>query len=323
MDDKICKKCFITQFCHFSFIDWRLNLNSKPKLSFNQLYDKIKSRGITFDCHTRDQVIEILKYKNYYYRLISYRKNFSIVNEKYIGLDFAALLDLSSIDTYLREYLLQLCLDVEHAMKTHLMTHLTENAEEDGYSIIEEFSVEYEKLYQKTITHFEKNRYKRDMFNKRKDVSIWVFLEIIDFGTLNTFINFYARKKPEFKSIFDPCLIKFVKNIRNACAHNDVFFINIYSNQHSTHRPSSNVVSFGYLMDIRRNDLKSQKINDIIVLHYLHHILCSEALNQRRKQQGNRLIERTLKNKHYYNQCLQYHRFFNTLNKCVDFLTRR
>lgn len=296
-------------------------MEDKPKLSFFQLVEKIRNRGITFNTHSQDQIIDILKHRNYYYRLISYRKNFNKSKGKYIDLDFAALVDLASIDTYLREYLLQLCLDVEHTAKTLLMTHITENDNENGYTIIEEFASDHESFYQKSILHFEKNRYKQDMFKKRKQISIWVFLEIIDFGTLNIFLNFYAEKYPDFKSIFNPDLLKFVKNIRNACAHNDVFFVNIFNATHKTHRPSPNVVSFANLMGIERNDVRFIKINDVVVLHYLHRQICSLNLNKRRNSAGKILIERVLRNSHYYDQCYQYHRFFNLISKCVDFLT--
>ncbi|MFL2121481.1 Abi family protein [Marinilactibacillus psychrotolerans] len=50
--------------------------------------------------------------------------------------DFKHLVDLSSIDVYLREYLYALCLDIEHAAKTKLMKLLTLNKNEDGYSIV-------------------------------------------------------------------------------------------------------------------------------------------------------------------------------------------
>ena len=132
-------------------------MKSKPKLSFEKLYDKIYARKITFNYHSKEQVIEILKYKNYYYRLISYRKNFKHNKKGYIGLDFLNLVDLSSIDTYLREFLLSLCLDVEHTVKTHLMTHITENDKEDGYLLIDNFKNQFPELFNKTIEHFERN----------------------------------------------------------------------------------------------------------------------------------------------------------------------
>ena len=296
-------------------------MKNKPKLSFPELLEKIHNRGITFNNHSQEQAIDILKNRNYYYRLISYRKNFNKTKGKYLGLDFAALVDLASIDTYLREYLLKLCLDIEHTSKTLLMTHITENDNEDGYKIVKEFASQYESFYQKSILHFEKNKYKQDMFKKRKRISIWVFLEIIDFGTLNIFLNFYAKKYPEFKLNFNPDLLKFVKNIRNACAHNDVFFVNVFNATHKTKRPSPNVVSFANLMGIERNDVRYIKIADIIALHYIHSEICSRDLNARRNSDGRELIERVLRNSHYYNQCYQYHRFFNLIYKCVDFLT--
>lgn len=151
-------------------------MKNKPKLSFEELFDKICQRNITFNFHSKEQVIDILKHKSYYYQLISYRKNFIFNENGYVGLDFLNLIDLSSIDSYLREYLLSLCLDVEHSVKTLLMTHITENDLEDGYEIIENFSYSHPSLCTKTIEHFKNYKYKQEMFNKREQISIWVFL---------------------------------------------------------------------------------------------------------------------------------------------------
>ncbi len=55
---------------------------------------------------------------NYYFKLASYRVNFpKNYDKKYINLDFAYLTDLASIDMQLRDYLLDLSLDIEHGIK--------------------------------------------------------------------------------------------------------------------------------------------------------------------------------------------------------------
>ena len=79
--------------------------------------------------------IEICLFNNYYMKLASYRANYDKrkSNDEYINLDFAYLKELSTIDMYLRYIILQMCLDIEHALKTRLLKDIEDNLEEDGY----------------------------------------------------------------------------------------------------------------------------------------------------------------------------------------------
>lgn len=291
----------------------------KPKLDFNELIEKIKDKNISTHYHDKKYVIDILRNRNYYYRLISYRKNFRKNKDGYIGLDFRALTDMASIDTYLREYLLSLCLDVEHRAKTHLMTHITENKREDGYNLVNIFKNKHISFYEKAIAQFSRNTYKKEMWNKRKDISIWVFLEIIDFGTLIYLIYEYEQLYPDFKTLLSSRDLKYIKNIRNSCAHNDVYFINVFS---SMKQPSSSAVSYGQLIGLQRNDIKRIKLHDLTILFYLHNKLCSKDLNKRRYSEGQQVIERIKRNINLYNESYAYHYFFYHFNIFVDYLNK-
>lgn len=319
---------FCVLFVHYigsasKTIRGRGRITIKNKASFEELYDKIADRGITFNSKSKEEVISILKEKNYYYRLISYRKNFNKKNEKYVGLDFDCLIDLASIDTYLREFLLSLCLDVEHTAKTLLMTHITENGKEDGYKVVEDFKKEFPKAYEKSLKHFEKNMYKKEMFHKRKDISIWVFLEIIDFGTFLMLLKSYAKKYPDILKDLKPDIMKYTKNIRNACAHNDVFFINIFSHATKIKAPQARMTSFAKLMGVKRKEITHNKVHDIVALIYYHQKICSDGLNNRRVKEGERLLQRVCKNIKLYSNCLPYHYFFNFMSKGIAYMGKK
>ena len=58
---------------------------------------------------------------------------------KYFNVDFAYLQELSTLDMYLREIVLNFTLDIEHFLKVHLLKNISDNKDEDGYAIVEEF----------------------------------------------------------------------------------------------------------------------------------------------------------------------------------------
>ena len=120
----------------------------KPKSSFDDLHNKLIDKNITLDNYSKEQVIDYLKDRSYYYKISSYRKNFPKDSKgKYINLNFVDLTNCASLDVRLRELLLLMCLDVEHSLKTKFMAILTEDEREDGYSIIEEFEDNYTKKF--------------------------------------------------------------------------------------------------------------------------------------------------------------------------------
>lgn len=296
----------------------------KPKLSFDDLFNKLDERGISNRFHTKEQIIEILSERNYYYRLISYRKNYrkNVETNKYIGLDFKALEDLASIDTYLREYLIHLCLDIEHLLKTKLMTHITLNNSEDGYNLVSDFENLYPEQFKKIKIQFEKNKYKTDMFQKRSITSVWVFLEIIDFGTLINFIKFYTEKYSEFNTIVKYEHLYYIKNIRNACAHNDVFLINLFHLTSRMKYRNPTVVSFANIMNIESKYLIFNKINDIVMVHYLHNKFSSNSLKDRRSKEGRAVLDRFNKNISIHLHSSDVQQFLKIFTKCVDYHTQ-
>ena len=70
------------------------------------------------------------EYNNYYFKLKAYAQNYTKyskvdMRDKYINLDFAYLVELSSLDMYFRRVIVGLCLDIEHVIKTRFMRDIT------------------------------------------------------------------------------------------------------------------------------------------------------------------------------------------------------
>lgn len=95
-------------------------------LSVEQLVEKMKNKGITFKYYDEDKAKEFLNNNNYYVKLTAYKTNFNKHDNKYVGLDFLALKDLSTIDMYLKQWVLSACLSVEHSLKVNILKDIQE-----------------------------------------------------------------------------------------------------------------------------------------------------------------------------------------------------
>ena len=84
-------------------------------LETEQLVEKLKDKEITFNLCDEEHAIKFLNQHNYYVKLTAYKTNFSKHNNQYVGLDFMALKDLSTIDMYLKQWILNASLSVEHS----------------------------------------------------------------------------------------------------------------------------------------------------------------------------------------------------------------
>ncbi len=302
----------------------------KPKLQVGGLISKLDDKGILFNEISKEEASDIIINKNYYYRISSYRKNFPKDDNNKYNIDFSVLTDLASIDTYLREFLLSLCLDVEHVAKTLLMTHITFNDDEDGYRIVRDYKNSHPNSYKRNIKHLSRNTYMRDMYIKRygqdNEVPVWVFLEIIDFGSfsllLDLYIEKYEIKKTKINKIQN--IIMYIKNIRNACAHNNIFLLNIY-NQSSNYidNPTQLSNSIVKSIGVSAKNRFFNKTHDLLVLFWMHKKLCSDNLNARRHREGVTVQERIQKNKTYYNNSNHLNDFFTFFNKNIDFLLEK
>lgn len=114
----------------------------KNLLSIDELMEHMKERGIKFEIISESDARTFLTNNNYYFKLASYRTLYAKCPDgssregQYQNLDFAYLKELSTIDMYLRYIIIEMCLDIEHAIKVRLINAVTQNSNDDGYQLI-------------------------------------------------------------------------------------------------------------------------------------------------------------------------------------------
>jgi len=295
-----------------------IKAKNKEKLTIEEQIDYLKLKGITFNQTSEDEAKKYLSGNSYYYKVTAYRKNFPKNREnKYQNVDFSTLKDLATIDMHLRYLLIKLSLDIEHAIKTKLITLITKS-DEDGYSIVEEYndyqfrsidknsklSVEEKKKRKENYVHSSlnilndsknPNGYHRDLFNKHHNKpSIWVLIELMSYGQLSSFIKFYVDKnKFGYKGLKNASdFIHFSKNIRDSAAHSRPILLNIIEPLQFEGRPYPKQKIKQYLFDagvpkpLANNYLTNVKVHDLCSLLYLHdkYIKGTRARKERKKE---------------------------------------
>lgn len=294
----------------------------KQMKSSSELIKHMKEKNIGFNISSEDQAKTMLTKVNYYYKLSSYRSNFpKDVNGKYINLEFAYLTDLASIDMQLRDYLMDLSLDIEHAIKVVLLDLIANDPSEDGYTIVDNFKSQHATQYEQTISYWRSNKYLHDFYLKRhEDVAVWVLMETMTFGTLSMFVDFYFDRVGTTRVRKIKNYLRFSKNIRNACAHSNPLLVNLFSDREFLRWPSAPVTTAATHMGITRSYLQDLKINDLVSLFYLHSFLQSKKMSEHRCRQGRRLINRFNRHADWYADNTQLNTFFKILNILIDYL---
>lgn len=183
------------------------------------LIEKLKDKGITFNLYSEKDAIKFLNQHNYYVKLTAYKTNFSKHNNKYVGLDFMALKDLSTIDMYLKQWILNASLSVEHSLKVNLLKDIQERGI-DEFDIVENYLEIYPNILDE-IKFRRETPYVKNLLSKynHPNYPIWVYLEVIPFGEFVNFYKYYCKEHSCGEFSYD--LLYKVRNIRNASAHNN------------------------------------------------------------------------------------------------------
>ena len=284
------------------------NKTDKPKQTAQQLVTKMKNeKGILFKYTSEAEAENYLANVNNYLRTAAYRKNHQkhikgINNGKYIGLDFAYLQELSTIDMHFRFIVSKMCLDIEHDLKVQMLKHIEHDSSTDGYDIVKNFLAQntyiINKLEANSTSPFTSdlihkyftiqriyNPARRKQENKivaYDDCPAWVLLEMLTFGDFIRFYEFYysSRNFPKLST----SVINLVKSLRNGTTHNNCILADL---AHGTSCPpreiSQEISKIGSIStNQRQKKLSCRPMLEFTCLLYVYKTVVSDKVKYHR-----------------------------------------
>lgn len=295
------------------------------------MIDHLVQKGIKFELISKEEAKNILQTSNYFYKITAYRKNFE-KNKfgKYVNLDFKLLKDLSTIDMRLRYLVLQMCLDIEHVVKTQILTDITNDSTEDGYSIVVDYLAHDHSSIQDYMKALNKeSHYNYGLYVKHHaNPPIWVLFEVMTFGAFVKFVEYYYSRKNKpsaYKEIQQ--ILRYVKNIRNTAAHNSPILMDITkSRQIDPQKVVKPITEFvkqtGLSQSARRKRLSNRKVHDLTVLIYVYSAyINSEGMKASRYREFRQLLERAQRLGNEYNNQDSLIAVYKYFEKLIDFIS--
>ncbi|KAF1685946.1 hypothetical protein A4A28_10230 [Staphylococcus hominis] len=304
-------------------------------LSFKSLIFYMKFKGVRFNYIDEFEAMEILKYKNYYFKLNSYVDNYpkqkvryqKQLIERYQTVDFKNLVDLASLDMQLRYIIMKFCLDIEHSIKLNIIRNITQNNNEDGYTIVQSFfdyvktTSSIRKPYEKMLKYLKYDSYRQLDYNKyENNTPIWFLIEYIQFGDLCWFIEFLYNEHnlDEYKELSKT--IRFVKNIRNKAAHNTPILNNIVLNNQINGNDKSVIITrFGKSLGIKdkqlNKKLRNYNIHDLLAMFFVYkNVVLSSNMKKHRLEEFKSFMDRAKRNSSIYDErFISVYKFFKKI----------
>ncbi|PEW14654.1 Abi family protein [Bacillus cereus] len=308
------------------------NPKEKRKVTFDEMITHLEGKNILFNIISKEEAKNILEYSNYMYKVTAYRKNFYQDRAgNYRDLEFGMLNDLATIDMRLRYLVLQMSLDIEHSLKTKILADITNDPNEDGYSIVKDF-LHHDNSCIDDYMHpmSRQSHYNYGLYTKHhNNPPVWVLFEVITFGTFVKFVEFYYLYKGKSRKYEDLYkILRYVKNIRNSAAHNNPMLIDIISKQLNvpiTFPITSFVKKIRTISnDVRRKRLSNRKVHDLTALFYVYDkYITSEPMKKIRYNDLNSLLNRCLRYKEHYSKHDGLVSIYKYFSKIIDFLNNR
>lgn len=301
-------------------------ISIRPMMKISEMVPYLEEKNIKFEIMTELEAEEYLRYNNNYYNVTAYKHNFEryFIDgkfvEKFIDLDFAYLKDLAIIDHRLRLVLFKIIIDIEHYLKIRILNLIENIDEEDGYRAVNMYlekdfnDKNFPKKVHKSIRSKVTNEYHQKIFakydldgdTKIENIPIWEFLEIVTFGELVNFYEFFAREyelKNEIKNVF---ILREIVKLRNAVAHNSCVLCDL-DRKDNNFAPDYKIINYlnncGIGKETRDNKLSNSRIRQITyTLYMFNEIVTSTGVKTNLTKDINDLFYgRIILYKEYYN----------------------
>ena len=302
------------------------NVKLRPMMKISEMVPYLKTKNIKFELISEEEAEKYLHDNNNYYNVTSYKNNFEkymidgVFVNKYIDLDFAYLKDLAIIDHRVRFLYFKMIIDIEHYLKIRILNLIENIEDEDGYRIVNlyfEKDFENEKFPKKVHNNIFKkvgseyyqkifSKYDIDKDKRLENIPVWEFLEIITFGELVNFYEFFSKEyqlKKEIKNIF---ILREIVKLRNAVAHNSCVLCDL-DKKDNEYAPDFKIVNYlnscGIGKETRDNKLSNSRIKQMTyTLYMFNEIVTSEGIKRNVINDINELFyERIILHKEYYN----------------------
>lgn len=293
-------------------------------------------KGIKFNIVNEADAQNFLKYNNYYFKIKAFAKNYpkytQITSEKknqYINLEFAYLKELSTLDAIFRKIVIQMVLDVEHFLKVQLISDFSENPDEDGYTIINDYLNKMKPRLLNEIISKSQNSYCHGLIDKYKsDFAIWNIIEVISFGDFIDLYEYYYSKYENKYNVKGKLLP--IKWLRNAAAHNNCLINSLLPPYSKEIVPNKSVMSkISKIKDMpkktRESKMKNPVIHDFVVLLdvYCTVIESPKTLHYGLNELNSFFYSRCLFHKDYFENNDTIKSSYNFLIKVLDFYKKK
>ncbi len=295
-------------------------------MPISEMIGYLKKKNIKFEKISEKEAEKYLRYNNNYYNITAYKHNFEryLINgkfaDKFIDLDFAYLKDLAIIDYKMRLLLFNMIIDIEHYLKIRILNIIENINQENGYRIVNMYlendfkNEKFPKKVHKSIltkvgsVYYDKifSKYDFDKDKKLENIPVWEFLEIITFGELVNFYEFFSKEynlKNELKNIF---ILREICKLRNAVAHNSYILCEL-DKKDNNFVPDYKIINYLNNCDIKKetrdNKLSNSRIRQITyTLYMFNEIVTSVGIKENiTKDIDNLFYKRIVLHKDYYN----------------------